>query len=359
MNINIITPLLYTGYGIAGFNIVKSLHEMKNKVSLYPIGQPNCETQEQAALVKECIINNQMVDFNAPCLRIYHQFSMAEWVGSGKKIGFPIFELDKFSSVEKHHLNFPDRLLVCSQWAKEVIKNEIGRDAHVVPLGVDTNVFRPEAQTRRVDGPYIFLNCGKWEVRKGHDLLVNLFNKAFSPSDNVELWLCPHNPFLTENEIKEWHTYYLNNNKMGKAGKIKIWPRVQTQAHLANIMNNADCGIFPYRAEGWNMEGLEMLACGKPIIATHYSGPTEYLHSPFLSDSRCCMGPFHTELEDAYDGKWFFKQGKWAALGKLEQEHFIENMRFAATERFQDDFGIKIAKKYTWQNTVEKLLEIL
>jgi hypothetical protein len=44
---------------------------------------------------------------------------------------------------------------------------------------------------------------GKWEVRKGHDILVELFNDAFMSTDDVELWMCNHNPFYTkeENEI--------------------------------------------------------------------------------------------------------------------------------------------------------------
>ena len=38
----------------------------------------------------------------------------------------------------------------------------------------------------------------------------------------------------------------------------------------------ADCGLFPARAEGWNLELLEMMACGKQVIATNYSAHTEF-----------------------------------------------------------------------------------
>ena len=52
----------------------------------------------------------------------------------------------------------------------------------MAPSGVDRDIFTPNI---KIDGSdiskdkYIFLNIGKWEIRKGHDLLVHIFNKAF------------------------------------------------------------------------------------------------------------------------------------------------------------------------------------
>lgn len=49
--------------------------------------------------------NAKMPDFQAPCLRIWHQFDMSHFTGSGEKIGFPIFELDTLPS--KKNIIFP------------------------------------------------------------------------------------------------------------------------------------------------------------------------------------------------------------------------------------------------------------
>ena len=366
MNINYIAPICGTGYGIASINILKHLNLAGVKSHLLPIGNPNVETQEDANIVKQALENGKLFDYDAPCLRIYHQFSLDQFVGRGKKIGFPIFELDRFSPLELHHLGYPDKLLVCSKWAKEIVVDSlyhhykwpnIAANVHVVPLGVDTSIFSPTQPQEKEN--YIFLNCGKWEVRKGHDILCDIFNR-FEITDKVELWLCPHNPFLKPEESKEWENYYLTS-KMGRAGKIKILPRLQTQSQLASVMNMADCGIFPYRAEGWNMEGLEMLACGKPIIFTDYSGPTEYTNDViFSSSTRCCLGIYLTDgLEDAYDGKWFFKQGKWAKFTKEMKEQTFEYMKWAYNEKFTDDDGLKIAEKFSWENTAKKILEVI
>ena len=62
----------------------------------------------------------------------------------------------------------------------------------------------------------------------------------------------------------------------GLGNKIRMIPRQKTQNDVYNIMIQTDCGVFPARAEGWNLELLEMMACGKQVIATNYSAHTEF-----------------------------------------------------------------------------------
>ena len=83
--------------------------------------------------------------------------------------------------MEKHNLEYPDHLIVCSQWAKETVLSNIDRKeetVHVVPLGVDRQTFKDAALIN--NGPTRFVNYGKWEIRKGHDVLIEAFNRAFT-----------------------------------------------------------------------------------------------------------------------------------------------------------------------------------
>ena len=48
--LNIISPINQLGYGIAGLNIVKSLH---NDVALWSISQPQVTSQEDADIVSK------------------------------------------------------------------------------------------------------------------------------------------------------------------------------------------------------------------------------------------------------------------------------------------------------------------
>lgn len=353
MNINIISPINQLGYGIAGLNIVKSLTK-ENHISLWTIGRPEVTTDDDYKCVLSCTQNAQIPDFHAPCVRIWHQHDMAQFVGKGRKIGFPFFELTQFNNVEKAHLTYLDKIFVCSQWAKDIVLNNINRntsDVCVVPLGVDVDIFQP---SDIIDGPTIFFNCGKWEIRKGHDILPDIFNLAFRPDDNVELWMMCSNPFLSDEETKRWKDLYTNTNL---GSKIRFIDRKNTQKEVYNIMQQIDCGVFPARAEGWNLEILELLSCGKHIITTNYSGHTE-----FCNTHNCLLVDID-QYETAYDGKWFHGNGgSWAKITQKEVEEFAMYMRHIHDMKQRQDLkrnnnGVDTSHTFTWRHTSEQIVK--
>lgn len=349
MDLNLTAPINFLGYGVAGLNILKGLVRNGCDVSYWPIGQPNISSEQDAEIIRSCVANTQSFDHSAPSLRVWHQHDMAQHIGSGKRIGFPIFELNKFSKSEKLHLSSLDEIIVCSKWAKSIVEKEVdGASVSVAPLGVDPSIFNPK-ETKNKDKT-VFLNIGKWEIRKGHDILVEAFNQAFDEKDNVELWMMNDNPFLTEEQQKEWHELYLNSNL---GSKIKIIPRVETHFEVAQIMRQADVGVFPSRAEGWNLEALEMMAMGKHVILTNYSAHTE-----FATHANSSLIEIN-ETEEAYDGIWFNGNGEWASIGEEQVEQLIHHMREHRVVNNKNENGIKTGIRFSWDNCAKKILESL
>ena len=347
MNINLMAPINQLGYGVAGINILKALQSKAN-VSFFPIGQPQVTNQADADAVRKGMETAQTFDPQAPCIKIWHQNQMSERIGSGKFIGFPIFELDTFNDLEKHHLSSCDEWMVCSNWAKDIIQSSVSfKPTHVVPLGVDTELF-PVAQPRASDGKIIFFNCGKWEIRKGHDILIEAFKRVVEEYDNVELHMMTTNPFNTPQENQQW--YQLYNHP-----KVKFIPRAETQAEVYNNMTKVDCGVFPSRGEGWNLELLEMMAAGKHVIATDYSAHTE-----FCTQENCGLVPI-TDVEPAFDGKWFFRQGNWAKIGDQEIALLAHEMCMFAEmyKGEQNSQGVETAKQFSWENTANEILKVI
>jgi glycosyltransferase involved in cell wall biosynthesis len=277
---------------------------------------------------------------------------MAQFAGKGTRIGFPIFELDKFNDFEKHQLQSLDRVFVCSEWAKKIVLNNTTIEESniiVVPLGVDSSIFQPSEMPQ--SGPTRFFNCGKWEIRKGHDILVDIFNSAFNEDDNVELLMMCENPFLGEKN-NDWINYY---KQSPIANKIRFIPRQKYHRDVYNIMRQVDVGVFPVRAEGWNLELLELLSCGKHVITTDYSGHTEFTNrnNSYIVET--------DTLVKAQDGIWFHGQGEWAELGKRQEDQIINHMR--ETHRLKQDSelelnlaGIETAIKFSWENTAREIL---
>ena len=354
MNINLMTPINQLGYGVAGLNILKAL-QVEHNVALHMIGQPQVTNQADADAVTKGIETSKMFDPQAPCIKIWHQNQMAERVGSGKFIGFPIFELDTFNDLEKHHLSSCDELMVCSEWAKDVVLDQLyptpfGHDnpfedrVHVVPLGVDMNIFKPA--TPRNSDKTIFFNCGKWEVRKGHDILMRAFNMVAIHEPNVELWMMCTNPFNSPEEDNNWTRLYNHP-------KVKFIPRAETQQEVYNIMAQVDCGVFPSRGEGWNLELLEMMAAGKHVIATDYSAHTE-----FCTKENCGLVTIKNK-EPAHDGKWFFGQGNWAKISEREIFDLAIKMRSFVTDSkgTTNEAGVETAREFSWNNTARKIID--
>lgn len=345
-------PINSLGYGVAGYNIAKELGKLLSKrddnedLTLFPIGQPEPELYEE--LVRYDWRNKEDINWEEDCLKVWHQNGLHEMVGQKYRMGFPIFELDKFTPEEKKSMSSCD-LIVCSKWAKDVIQEQLGKTAAIAPLGVDRSIFNENNNSHRP--ATIFFNCGKWEVRKGHDVLLQCFEKAFNQNDNVELWLLCENPFI-EQINKEWINYY-KNSKL--SNKIRILPRQKTQRDVYNIMRQIDCGVFPVKAEGWNLELLELLSCGKNIITTNYSGHTE-----FANDKNAYLVEIK-ELEPAHDGIWFHGQGNWAKIGDKEKDSFAEKMRYVHLLKQNGELGLNIAgietsRHFSWENTAKEIL---
>lgn len=346
-NINMVCPIGYTGYGITSLNIFKELSNRSN-ITLFLIGSSikslNLNSEIEKHLVESSVMGQAFYDSEAPILKIWHAHDLSMRPGKGKYCVFPFFELNTMSPIEIHHLNQADIIFTASGWGKQILENNMVKSEIVVaPLGVDTSIFHPAPIKRK--NTYIFFHIGKWEKRKSQDILIECFSNAFDTNDDVELWLVPHNPFLSEEETKTWTTL-ANNSKL--SDKIKIFPRLKTQHDLSKLINSADCGVFVSRAEGWNNEILESMALNKPVIVTNYSAHTEYC------DSQNSILISIDSLEPAFDNKWFNGEGSWAHIGQSQKEAIIENMRMVYKNDIRSNpEGLKTATNFSWKSTAD------
>jgi glycosyltransferase involved in cell wall biosynthesis len=351
MKINLSCPVNNTGYGLASLNIIKELANISDLTYL-PIGQPSVTSKEDYDLIFSLLSKKYSIDFDAPYIKIWHQFDLSEHIGKGKYYAYPFFELDTFNEYEIKNLRVPDHLFASSQWAKDIIaQNQIESPVTVIPLGVNRNIFNENVICTRSDDKYVFLNIGKWEIRKGHDILLKLFRSAFPDEKDVELWILASektNNYSSPEELKQWKNMYETDNR------VKLFSGFDTQNELAQLVANSNCGLYPSRAEGWNLELLECMSMNKPAIATNYSAHTE-----FCTPNNCYLVDIN-ETEKAFDGKAFQGQGNWAKLGNNQIDNIIEHMRYAYKNRITaNSYGIETAKKYSWENTSQQLLRCI
>lgn len=355
MILNIHAPINVTSYGYVSSNVIKELKKLDIDLRYNPIG-PITPDKEIFPEIEDVLFRWDY-SFDAPSLKIWHQNDLGAFYGRGMRIGMTIFELEKFNKIEIHSLQNPDKLFVCSNWAKQVIESEVPNtigNTYVVPLGVDSEIFceSPMPDVNKT----IFGNFGKFEARKGHDVLPEIFNKAFEKDDDVLLVMMPHNFFLNQEETNQWVKKY-KETKLGD--KILIIDRQESQKMVYNIMRQIHCGIFPSKAEGWNLEALELLSIGRHLIITNATAHTE-----FCDNKNSNLIEMRSGYEPASDIKFFDGSGEWRKFGKNEIEQAVEYMRSIHKKRQDGNLdinkeGVETARRFSWKNTAQTIKDIV
>lgn len=351
MHVNITGSFNSTSYGGVLVNVCKALVECQHEVTYFPLHHMAIE--EQVVRNYEDLwrqVTSSTFDMTAPCLKIWHQNDLAMRVGKGLMAAFSFFELDRLKPIEIAHMASQDVMLVASHWAKEVCENS-GVKAQVAPLGVDTNIFRPvDLETKIINreqiqlpNKYTFYMGGKFEVRKGHDVILDLFQRAFPNNDDVQLIINSWSPNLSVEDNQEWARMLEQDNRV-----IVIKTRFPSQYDLSRLMSCVDCGIFPSKAEGWNLPALECLAMHIPVILNNYSAHTEF--------SEYCTAIEPKGMATAFDGIWFDGQcGQWSVI---DEDGFVEAMR----DHFYGNITHQVndvSEKFTWHSSAQQIVKIL
>ncbi len=339
-----IAPYCRTGYGVVGAHLLREFTQLKAPVAYFPLGHVD-RTLVRNEQLGAALSRQGEFDDGAPSVRLSQQFDLALHVGRGPRIGFPIFELDSFTAAERHHLERQDRLIVTCEWARTVLlENGIWRTPiDVAPLGVDRQVFNEQVEpaTKRSHDT-VFMSVGKLERRKGQRELLSAFEAAFSPKAPVRLVLICHNAFVDAAHLEEMLAPF-QRSPMARRITLVTTP-LPHQKDLAAAMAVADCAVFPARAEGWNLEALEMLALGKQVIASACTA-----HTAFLTEGNSRLVAIDA-LEESVPGEHY---GRWAAWGDAQHEQLVQHLREVHAERQHGELalnqgGLATSKQFSW-----------
>jgi len=350
-NLNVVAALNRTSFGIVSFYMLKYFAKHGVNVSFFPIGQVDVSAyaDNDLSFLKEQIERSKFYDKAAPCLRIFHQFSLAEMIGNGKKVAYSFFELDRLKDNEVHHINCLDKFFVASNWAKEVcLKSGVNVPIDILYPGIEEVIY-PEV--KRSDGKIKFLVCGKFEVRKLHDAIISAFSDAFDLFDNVQLDLLTYNPFNSKEENEKWFGL-IKGSKL--AHKVNILNPIQLHSDVLKMYRNYDVFVGLSRAEGFMLPLAEAMKAGCLCIASNNTAMGDY-----ISKDNCVFIK-SSGKDKAVDGKWFFGDGSWDKFDYndvvnsfVEAKHMVENNSTSVVK----DKAFSSIGAFDWNNTICTLIE--
>jgi glycosyltransferase involved in cell wall biosynthesis len=186
---------------------------------------------------------------------------------------------------------------------------------------------------------FVFYAVFVWQQRKYPEGIIEAFLRAFPSSTDVILILKvlgigPAHPRKVLKDLRQ---------QIGSEARVSIITEMWSEQQLEALSNRGDCYVSLHRSEGWCYPLFDAACRGKPIIATGYSGPMEYLNA---QDHLLVRYKITTVERD--DGI-FYPPMKWA---KPDLTHATELMRQVYEHR-QDaaqrdgQLGRELKKRYS------------
>ena len=140
---------------------------------------------------------------------------------------------------------------------------------HVVPNGIDPAHFTPEGPARALPTgkSTVLLFVGGMTYRKGIDILLEAYGRAFTSDDDVCLVLKAfgsrtfYKGQTAEDAVRAFQS-------VPGSPELVLLDEDLSFDEIPALYRACDVLVQPYRGEGFCLPALEALACGRPVIVT-------------------------------------------------------------------------------------------
>ena len=333
-------PVLWSGlfYNSSGYaeearHFVQGLDRKHVNLAIRPFAQASESVRSQLGTAEREKLDQLLSkDVETSFIGVVHTSGrcLERLPGAAYCIGRTMFETDRLPPDWVEKCNRMDEIWVPTEHSLESFRNS-GVKARLVkiPGGVDTERFRPGLNPLPIPGrrKSVFLSIFEWSYRKGWDVLLHSWAKAFKPHDDVCLVLraYPLNAADAPDATREINLFidaFLNRClKLDRAevAPIIVLGRPIPECDLPRLYAAATAYVAPSRGEGWGRPQMDAMACGLPVIATGWSGTREFMteQNSLLLDYNMVEVGADSEIE-------YFRGHQWA---EPSREHLVQLLR--------------------------------
>ena len=293
-------------------------------------------------------------------------FPMFEKARGRRNIGYTFFENElKSKSIE--NAGQYDLVLGGSSWCRDRMLEKGIHHCDVLIQGIDPDIHYPIDERPSRDR-FVIFSGGKFELRKGQDLVLKAVKILQEKYDDILLVNCWYNIWPESMSLMAYskHIQFQYQQLDWQDLMLKVYrengldpDRIQTCELVPKEMQRAlysqtDLGVFPNRCEGGtNLVLMEYMACGKPVVASYASGHRDVVNSENAMLLRE-LSPY--TIVDANDSP--FARWQEPSLDELVAQieyayHHREAVREMGKRAGRD------MKNFTWRHTAQHLLDIL
>jgi glycosyltransferase involved in cell wall biosynthesis len=248
-----------------------------------------------------------------------------------------------------------ETVFVGSTWCQQRCVEAGIHNTRVLIQGVDGDTFKPQPP-REPDGTIRIFSGGKFEYRKGQDLVIAAFREFAEAHPEAHLVCAWHNPWpqlfasmeSVPNFPPDWKWRLARDDGQHQlfrrfliqcgieSSQFTILPQL-SQRDLAREMARTDFGLFPNRCEGGNnLVMQEYLATGKLAVANTATGQW---------DMRC---------EDILEIPCTKDENHWAVQ---TVDDIVRSMIHAASDH--EPLELPSAWRWTWEAAARTVLDAL
>jgi glycosyltransferase involved in cell wall biosynthesis len=163
----------------------------------------------------------------------------------------------------KESLYLPLNIITGSQWLKDWVKQNYGKDAIVSGYGINHNVFYPRPKILDNIGGVKVMGIFRGVEYKGDEDLINALNIVSEKIPNITLIMVGNKSNLLKiaKDIKFNYIFFEN----------------PTDDKLAELYSSVDLFVFASHIEGFGLPPLEAMACGCPVVTTDCLGVRDFV----------------------------------------------------------------------------------
>lgn len=259
-----------------------------------------------------------------------HDFNPVSPARGLLNFAYTFFEYELGPNVNANAAKY-DVVFCGSTWCADRLRERGVTNTRVLIQGVDQSIFRPMDAVRSsvsaIDGQFRVFSGGKFEWRKGQDIVIAAFKRFVETHPTVQLVCSWENLWFAQlagamgnsthikfdvpsvgKTQKEFYENLLLHNGL-REENFTVLPMMR-QRDLARVMALTDVGLFPNRCEGGtNLVLMEYLSCGRPAVANLLTGHADLAGADIY------------EIAAAYDGRHWASQTIESVVEALERAH--------------------------------------
>lgn len=267
------------GIGEAARCILKALYKSEIPFSIVNIVSKEHQTQRYEIFPISNTIKYNINLFcvnaeQAPYLKM--KYKRAVWK-SKYNIAFWFWELPEFPDQWAKYTRYFNEIWVASDFVYKAVSLKSKVTVTKIPLPMsfndelkyDREYF--ELDKKRFTFLFIYDELS-YKMRKNPEAIIEAFKQAFKKDEEVQLIIKVAN--INRDHIRR--KYY--NELQENSDNIKLINRDMDKEEINSLINCCDVYVSLHRSEGWGLTLAEAMFCGKPVIATNWSGNVDFMN---------------------------------------------------------------------------------